>query len=156
MKDNICEYIHQNETNSNYKFRLGFSKKLEVEEVEEVSSSKKTVERSDVFDILSDKSKIQGELQFTKLCKFVKEKQPCPHKDNCRFAHSLKQLRVSNCLFQDKCRLVKYENGIMSNISKTKICEHLHVGETLDNYYSRIGIVPSNLEKNLSIKKISL
>ena len=152
MEDNICEYIHQDETNCNYKFRLGFSKKLEVEE----TSSKKTLERSDIFDILSDKTKIQGELQFTKLCKFIKDKQSCPHKDNCRFAHSVKQLRVSNCLFQDKCRLVKYENSIMSNVSKTKICEHLHIGETLDNYYSRIGIGPSKLEKTLSIKKISL
>ena len=107
-------------------------------------------------DDRTEESEIQGELQFTKLCKFIKEKQQCPHKDNCRFAHNVSQLRVSKCLFEDKCRLVKYENGVMSNISKTKICEHLHIGENTDDYYIRIGITHSNLQKNLSIKKIFL
>jgi hypothetical protein len=152
---NICNFIHDTETKSNYKFRLGFSKDLDMIEISE--SKKKPLERKDVFNILSDKNKIQAKLMFTKLCKYFKENSECPHKDGCRFAHSFSQLRISNCLFNDKCRLVKYQNGKIINVSKTKFCEHLHQGlETLETYYLRIGITNFEKEKNLSIKKISL
>lgn len=151
---NICNFIHDNETKSNYKFRLGFSKDLYIDET---PKSKKILERTDVFNILSDKNKIQNNLMFTKLCKYFKENLECPHKDGCRFAHSIDQLRISNCLFNNKCRLVKFQNGMIINVSKTKFCDHLHDGlETLESYYSRIGIKHSGYEKNLSIKKISL
>ena len=150
---NICNFIHRDETKSNYKFRLGYSKVL----VEQSESPNKSLERSDVFDILSNKFKIQDELKFTKLCKYFKDKQDCPHQKSCRFAHSIDQLRISNCLFNDKCRLVKHSDGYLVNISKTKICEHLHEGkETLENYYKRIKVFQTNLDKNLYLKKISL
>ena len=148
-EDNICRYIHQNETIDNYKIRLGF--------LEKIDTSKKTLERCEVFSILTNKIKIQTELKFTKLCKFFKENKECPHQDNCRFAHSLSQLKVSNCLFNDKCRLVKIENNKLCNVSKTKVCEHLHEGkETIENYCLRISIFDSKVDKELSIKKICL
>ena len=156
---NICNFIHDNETKSNYKFRLGLSKDLDLDlDLNETSKSKKSFERSDVFTILSDKNKMQNNLMFTKLCKYFKENLQCPHKDGCRFAHSLDQLRISNCLFNNNCRLVKFQNGKIYNVSKTKFCEHLHEDlETLETYYSRIGMRQhSENEKNLSIKKISL
>jgi hypothetical protein len=147
----ICNFIHENETTSNFKFRLGFSKTLEIE-----SSPKKSLERSEVFDILGDKTKIQKELKFTKFCKFLKDKQECPHKNSCSFAHSIEQLRVSKCLFNDKCRLVTLKNNKLINVSKTNMCDHLHDKETLENYYSRIGLQQYNTEKKMEIKKIFL
>ena len=109
-----------------------------------------------MFTILGDKTKIQDKLQFTKLCSYFKEKNICPHKDTCRFAHSLTELRVSECLFKDKCRLIKYQNGIVYNVSKTKLCEHKHKGETLHDYHSRIGINSLDDGEKISIKKIFL
>lgn len=148
-EQNICTYIHQSETTDNYKIRIGI--------LEKIDDSKKYLQRCEVFSILSSKVKIQTELKFTKLCNFFKENKECPHKDNCRFAHSLSDLKVSNCLFNDKCRLVKVENNKLCNVSKTKVCEHLHEGkETIDNYYLRISIFDSRVDKELSIKKISL
>ena len=147
----ICNFIHENETTSNFKFRLGFSKTLEIE-----SSPKKSLERSEVFDILGDKTKIQKELKFTKFCKFLKDKKECPHKNSCSFAHSIEQLRVSKCLFNDKCRLVTLKNNILVNVSKTNMCDHVHDKETLENYYSRIGLQQYNTEKKMEIKKIFL
>ena len=148
-EENICRYIHQSETIDNYKMRLGF--------LEKIDTSKKNLERCEVFSILTNKIKIQTELKFTKLCKFFKENKECPHQENCRFAHSLDQLKVGNCLFNDKCRLVKIENNKLCNVSKTKVCEHLHEGkETIENYYLRISIFESKVDKELSIKKICL
>ena len=148
-EQNICTYIHQSETIDNYKIRLGY--------LEKIDTSKKNLERCEVFSILSNKIKIQSELKFTKLCKFFKENKECSHQDNCRFAHSLSQLKVSNCLFNDKCRLVKIENNKLCNVSKTKVCEHLHEGkETIENYCLRISIFESKVDKELSIKKICL
>ena len=49
--------------------------------------------------------------------------------------------KIQYCLFKNKCRLVvKDKNGGLINISKTKICEHLHEGEEtiVDYYLSRI------------------
>ena len=147
----ICNFIHENETTSNFKFRLGFSKTLDIESV-----PKKSLERSEVFDILGDKTKIQKELKFTKFCKFLKDKKECPHKNSCSFAHSIEQLRVSKCLFNDKCRLVTLKNNILVNVSKTNMCDHVHDKETLENYYSRIGLHQYNTEKKMEIKKIFL
>ena len=97
--------------------------------------------RTKAFEILSDKEKIKTQLKFTKMCFSFINKTTCPHKENCRFAHDIKDLIIRDCLFQDKCFNVKKDGqSTYINTSKTKICDCIHKDETNDNYYNRIGI----------------
>jgi len=93
-------------------------------------------ERTQGFDILKDKNKIERTLEKTKLCTYGEN---CKRGSKCRFAHSKEELIVSNCVFGNSCRFVKKEQNGLSNISKTKICLHKHQDESMDNFYERIG-----------------
>ena len=117
-----------------------------------IPKTKTEKSRDKAFDILSDKDKLKDKLKHTKLCLSVINKTICPHKNNCRYAHNIKELVVRDCLFQDECNFIKKEkvnnNYIYRNVSKTKICECKHKDESSNNYYERIGLS--------TIKKVNL
>lgn len=94
-------------------------------------------ERTQGFEILKDKKKIERTLEKTKLCTYGEN---CKRGSKCRFAHTKDELIVSNCVFGNSCRFIKKEQNIISNISKTKICQHKHPDESMDNFYERIQI----------------
>ena len=118
--------------------------KINEKEDEWIKIEKEKNNRTKAFEILSDKEKIKTQLKFTKMCFSFINKTVCPHKENCRFAHDIKDLIIRDCLFQDKCFNVKKEikdgQSNYINTSKTKICDCIHKDETNDNYYNRIGI----------------
>ena len=117
------------------------AKRNEKEEDEWIKIEKEKNNRTKAFEILSDKEKIKTQLKFTKMCFSFINKTTCPHKENCRFAHDIKDLIIRDCLFQDKCFNVKKDGqSTYINTSKTKICDCIHKDETNDNYYNRIGI----------------
>ncbi len=129
---------------------------IKVESTKEIKHIK---ERNNAYDILSDKDKLKTKLKRTKLCLSVLNKNNCPHKENCRYAHKFEELEP--CLFSDNCRFIKKEKGTYVNISKTKICEYKHKNETESNYFNRITVNNSNNihspdknTKNLNIKKL--
>jgi hypothetical protein len=128
---------------------------IKVESTKEVKNIK---ERNNAYDILSDKDKLKTKLKRTKLCLSVLNKNNCPHKENCRYAHKFEELEP--CLFSDNCRFIKKEKGKYVNISKTKICEYKHKNETESNYFNRITVNSNNIHspdkntKNLNIKKL--
>ncbi len=93
-------------------------------------------ERTNGFDILKDKNKIEKKLYKTKLCTYGSE---CKRGEKCRFAHSKDELIINNCVFGNSCKFIKNEDGIFKNISKTKICLHKHPGENINNFYERIS-----------------
>jgi hypothetical protein len=135
-----------------FKLVKKIDKKKDIKKVKKIKENHLKEERSKVFEILSDKSKINDKLKFTKMCKYIQEGKSCPH-DDCRFAHRKEQLTIGECLFSN-CRFVKKNiDGTLENVSKTKICFYLHkkMDEHLDNYYRRVGVVLDNKIRKIEI-----
>ena len=114
----------------------------EVEEGWEVVKRKDVVKpenRDSGVEILSDQSKMRQHLKRTKMCLSVKSGKPCPHGVNCRFAHSVDELSISDCFFGSKCKFVCCKGGVFINTS-SKPCQHRHPEESEYNYFRRTGI----------------
>lgn len=95
--------------------------------------------RTVAFEALADKETLEKKLVKTKMCNSVTKMETCPHGENCRFAHSLSELNVSNCLFEHQCRFVRSYNGKVSNVGR-KTCEHKHPDESVEEFYKRTGL----------------
>lgn len=94
--------------------------------------------RSAAFELLANKDSLDDKLNKTQMCNSV-GKSKCHHK-NCRFAHSLDELKFSNCLFGDRCRfIVVHPNGYVEN-SGNKKCVHKHPCENNDDFIVRTGL----------------
>jgi len=76
----------------------------------------------------------------TKLCESVSTGNPCRHKNNCRFAHSLDEINIQDCPHRERCGFVKNRRGVFYN-SEGKFCRFIHPEETRENYFSRNEIV---------------
>ena len=120
---------------------------IEKEWIQVVNKHKKKVEtekpvviaenRNIAFEILKNAEKINSTRTKTKMCF---RGQNCKYK-GCTFAHSEKELKISNCIFGCSCKYVKKESGILVNIDKRHICNHKHNDETLTEFYVRVGII---------------
>ena len=95
--------------------------------------------RMDAFEILANKEKLEAGLVKTRMCNSVDKKETCPHAENCRFAHSLDELKISVCLFGDRCRFVRVWNGKLYN-NGAKVCNHKHPQEDDDEFITRVGL----------------
>ena len=89
--------------------------------------------------VVVDKEKFASSLFKTRMCTTVDKNEKCQHGDNCRFAHSLDELKISNCLFEQRCRFVRMSNDKLINYGE-KVCSHKHPHETKENFFSRIGL----------------
>ena len=98
-----------------------------------------TKKRMEAFEILGNKEKLGESLVKTRMCNSVDKKEPCTHAENCRFAHGLDELKISPCLFADRCRLVRLWYGKLYN-NGAKICNHKHPQEDNDQFISRVGL----------------
>ena len=98
--------------------------------------NKDSNERTNGFDLLKDKNKIEKKLYKTKLCSYGSE---CKRGEKCRFAHSRGELVINNCVFGNSCKFIKKVDNSFINISKTKICSHKHPGENINNFRERIN-----------------
>ena len=96
--------------------------------------------RSQALDTLADQKKLREAKKYTKLCDSVTSGKPCRHGERCRFAHSIEQLTVSPCFFEEKCRHVKNVGGMIHNIDGKPCCRHIHPGETKDHFLKRTGV----------------
>ena len=144
----------------------GFSKKA-VKETFSVGSSRiaelrRPMVRGDVndarskaFEKLEDRKKSAPSLLKTRMCRSTETGEKCPHGDRCRFAHTVEELRISECFFGDRCRFVRRhrtQEGVYFNNSG-KFCNHLHPGESRECYYKRTGkempvvVPPKEVEK---------
>lgn len=94
-------------------------------------------DRTNGFDILKDKTRIEKKLHKTKLCSYGTE---CKRGEKCRFAHSNDELVINNCVFRNSCKFIKKEHNIITNISKTKICLYKHPGENMKDFYERTNV----------------
>ena len=83
----------------------------------------------------------------TKMCSYAK----CPHGVNCRFAHSIKELNILNCMFDD-CKLVRMvDNDKYVNTHKNKRCERRHKNESDVNFFIRTGIKDPITEEEIKV-----
>lgn len=96
-------------------------------------------QRTGAYEILADKEKLASSLAKSKMCSSVGKNEECQHGENCRFAHSLDELKISNCLFEQRCRFVRMSNGTLVNNGE-KVCSHKHPHETKETFMTRTGL----------------
>lgn len=97
------------------------------------------IKRKVAFETLANKETLDKKLIKTKICNSLEKIEKCPHGENCRFAHSLDELNISNCLFGQQCRFVRCFNGNVVNTGK-KTCHHKHPDESVDCFFKRTGL----------------
>lgn len=102
--------------------------------------SEKTPVRKNAISVLSDKNTLDKCLTRTKMCNSIENGKPCPYKDKCRFAHTLKELVITECLFKHDCRYVYNKNFKWHNKEGKKVCFHKHPSELDSDYLQRIGV----------------
>ena len=95
--------------------------------------------RVEAYELLADKEKLGTALAKTRMCNSVDKNEVCKHGDKCRFAHNLDELKISTCLFEDKCHFVKMCDSKLQN-NGAKICNHKHPQESRENFMSRVGL----------------
>ena len=95
--------------------------------------------RVEAYELLADKEKLGNALAKTRMCNSIDKNEVCAHGDSCRFAHNLGELKISNCLFEDKCHFIKMSDGKLQN-NGSKICNHKHPQESTENFMSRVGL----------------
>ena len=74
----------------------------------------------------------------TRYCENMSKSGECKHGKKCLFAHSLEELYIYDCSYEDKCIFItkKNEEGHYEN-TKNKICYYIHPGETKEKYLLR-------------------
>ena len=95
--------------------------------------------RTEAYVLLANKQQLGEKLNKTRMCNSVDKDEPCAHGESCRFAHSLSELKISECLFGDNCRFIRVWNHKIINNGE-KICNHKHPQETVDSFFSRVGL----------------
>ena len=88
---------------------------------------------------IKDSRGMQNRLIKTRMCASVGKSKPCRHGSHCRYAHSVDELRVADCFFQDACRHVRKTATGYRNCHHRR-CSFIHPGETMQNYCGRIGL----------------
>ena len=133
---------------------LGFISLIEQKKMERGIVDGNFSKRSEAFADLSDKTKLDNLLIGTTLCKSVQANRKCFHK-NCRFAHSISELKPRECRFGEACGFVKkIENGQYKNhvFGKTgKTCPCMHPGENTIGLCIRMGVKHAENTKMTSI-----
>ena len=141
---------------------LEIKPKIDID-VKASSSAKKTVtkiilgprsyeeqlsfDRTGAYELLADKEKLASSLAKTRMCNSVDKNEQCVHGDSCRFAHNLTELKISTCIFEDRCRFVRMWNGKLYN-NGDKICNHKHTQENTEDFMSRVGLDRYNKQKS--------
>lgn len=115
--------------------------------------------RTEAFEKLQDKEGMEKRLYRTKMCNSVIGNIPkkCPHGDECRYAHNVSQLAISECFFGIDCTYVySYQGKWYNNKESNKKCFHCHPGEEKTDYMIRCGIpYPKETETESSPKEVS-
>jgi len=146
--DRFCCKIHRHESVDNFLERLGVKKNKtniipeELKYALSLLSSEKYIEFEGVkhFGQLSSNKEESKKKEKTQMCRSIKNKTNCPHKNNCRYAHNFNELVVSLCGFNEKCRGVSVNKGTYTNSVDGKVCCYRHPGETKDNYRKRVRV----------------
>lgn len=156
--DRTCGKIHSYESKDNFLERLGIKKvvaKIQHKIPDELNYalSLLPVDKYIEFEGIKYFGKLSGsgvtkksiepkKQEKTQMCRSIKEKTKCPHKNNCRYAHSFNELVVAVCGFKEKCRGIKLDprGNNYTNATNGKVCCYRHPGETKENYRKRVSL----------------
>ena len=163
---NYCKFKHSIENTDSYFLRIGVIKtpkkfvihRIFDDEVEgEIILLKPTIvhqpknwndikivkEEEPEIPSLEIKNIVEEKIK-TILCSSLSTGVVCKHKENCNFAHSVEELTVKPCLFQDRCKMIININGSCEN-KNNLCCQYIHSNlETLNAFYRRISIKIKN------------
>ena len=95
--------------------------------------------QKDISSHSANAEKLVVSLVKSRMCISVDKNEKCQNGDNCRFAHSLDDLRISDCLFEQRCRFVRMSNGELINNGE-KVCLHKHPHENTNTFMRRTGL----------------
>lgn len=73
----------------------------------------------------------------TQICRSVLQNEKCPYNENCTYAHTKRELNITECGFGIDCKMIKIVSGKFMNINKKKTCCYIHPSESKSNFYSR-------------------
>lgn len=92
----------------------------------------------------------------TRLCKNLHN---CSYGDSCHYAHSLSDVVIVDCAYEDKCIFIKNKPEINKccNSNNGKICFFKHPNETVEEYHKRVGnIKTKDNEDTIKISPIQI
>ena len=123
------KFMDMNDTNM---FPDLSSKNIKVRKTSPISIVR--IENSSVCSSSSDISK-----KKTQPCKAITSGKSCPYGGKCNFAHSLEELILDDCLYKNKCYLVKFDGKMYTNAGSYKKCTRIHPTETKESFHKRCG-----------------
>ena len=136
------------------RINLGF--KGLIQQRKERSNEKPDIQKAVFADLIS-KEKTEIVLTKTSICRSILTNKRCYH-SNCRYAHSVNELKVVECRFGEQCMLVKKlpnEQYINFKTNKAgKYCHAVHPCETSLGYSNRMGYPYT--EQKASIKPVQI
>jgi hypothetical protein len=160
--DNIeipCQFIHPDESVSDYYKRSGISKPIFEDD------SENNIIDKPISDLVNDFENVRvTENKFAKTA-------PCRHgkkctNTNCKYAHSESELRIFPCAYGESCNRyhqIKNPNQEIDTSLFPNPCQYIHPNESIDNYYKRsrkprpvFGENKNIKNKNTPSKKIDL
>ena len=94
------------------------------------------VDKNDWIDVKHSQPNVGN--TKTQLCKTFYERKNCPYGKNCKFAHSIKELKVSDCAYGSKCKMVQTHNKKYINRFEKKCC-YKHPNEMYSDFCIRLS-----------------
>ena len=73
----------------------------------------------------------------TQICRSILQNEKCPYNENCSYAHTKRELNITECGFGIDCKMIKIVSGKFMNINNKKSCCYIHPSESKTNFYSR-------------------
>lgn len=110
---NVCCYIHPEETMSMYIKRHGLSEE-----------NMKRPQPEELY-------------KYTRMCNSILNNITCERGEECTYAHSFEQLKISTCMFGNNCRNILQNGSCYSNNDSSK-CYYIHPEEIMENFKKRI------------------
>ena len=90
------------------------------------------------IEVKSKEKKVNEKIILrSQICRSVSKNIKCPYNEKCSYAHTKRELTVTNCGFDIDCILIKIVSGKYMNINTKKTCCYIHPSESKSNFYSR-------------------
>jgi len=119
-----------------------------------VKFTEKTSSKLKQLEQLKNTGDLSKRLEKTRMCVSVSLGVPCKFLEKCKFAHSIEDLNVAQCIFDKDCSYVEFtEDGIWKNVNTHKICGFIHPKETMCNYIDRVKIIQKKSDNTSILKK---
>lgn len=82
---------------------------------------------------------VEKTVQPSMFCRSSIKGYKCKHGTRCRFAHDHTQIAPKQCMFGERCKKIKIQNGIVTN-SDDRVCTYIHGEEEVVEFCKRMGV----------------